>query len=370
MSDLNLVSPSFDSPLTSIILDLEKLRYRQIQTQVYPPIFFQIKEIFQLLESLESVRIEGNNTTLAELVEKSIEGNKTPDEEWQELDNIHAALKFIDSYVQPGTVIDRALISELHQLVVKNLTRDGDRTPGAYRNDKVAILNSEHDPVQPHLIQEYMDELFSFINDTREAKYDLLVTAITHHRFVWIHPFRNGNGRVVRLLTYSMLLSQGFLVGNIVNPTAIFCNNRDQYYEFLGNADKGDVEGWCHYVLSNLLLEMNKIERLLDLTYLTDTILFPALSFSLSKEVITKEEHDFLKEAITLGEFKAGDINKVLKKKHASEVTRLINSLKAQKMIYSLPDSPRRYGVRLVNNTLLRGVIHCLREAGFISIQD
>lgn len=76
--------------------------YRQIQTQVYPPIFFQIKEVFQLLESLESVRIEGNNTTLAELVEKTIAGGKSSDEEWRELENIQAALKFIDDYVQKG----------------------------------------------------------------------------------------------------------------------------------------------------------------------------------------------------------------------------------------------------------------------------
>jgi Fic family protein len=168
--------------------------YRQIQTQVYPPIFFQIKEVFQLLESLESVRIEGNTTTLAELVEKTIEGGKSSDEEWQELENIQAALKFIDDYVQKGSVIDRALVSELHKLVVKNLNRDGDPTPGVYRNDSVSISNSEHAPVEPPLIQDYMDQLLAFINQgNREEKYDLLVTAITHHRFVWIHPFRNGN---------------------------------------------------------------------------------------------------------------------------------------------------------------------------------
>ena len=146
----------------------------------------------------------------------------------------------------------------------------------------------------------------------------------------------------------------------------------------------------------------------MDLNYLTNNILFPAIAFALNKKVVTKEEHDFLKEAIKLGEFKAGDINKVLKKRHGSDISRLINKLKIQKMIYSLPDSPRRYGVSLVNipvpkwnldfksrrehilicdqsdlerhplpvsfwdgyNMLLRGVIHHLREEGFIAIED
>ena len=40
--------------------------------------------------------------------------------------------------------------------------------------------------------------------------FDLIKVAIAHHRFVWIHPFGNGNGRVVRLLTYALLIKYGF----------------------------------------------------------------------------------------------------------------------------------------------------------------
>lgn len=43
-----------------------------------------------------------------------------------------------------------------------------------------------------------MEELFDFINAEDSPKYDLLKTAIAHHRFVWIHPFGNGNGRTVK----------------------------------------------------------------------------------------------------------------------------------------------------------------------------
>ncbi|MSR88288.1 MAG: Fic family protein [Candidatus Margulisbacteria bacterium] len=371
---LELPQPSFDSPLTSIILELEKLRYKRIQdTHVYPLIFSQIKEIFQLLESLESVRIEGNNTTLSELIEKTIEGKKSSNEQMEELENIQAALKFADDYIQKGTKIDRAFISELHRLVVSGLKRDGDRTPGIYRSEEVKISNSNHQPPRPETISSYMEEFFDFIGTPKEIKYNLLVTALAHHRFVWIHPFRNGNGGVVRLLTYSMLVSQGFMVGNILNPTAVFCNDRNKYYEFLAKADSGlsfGIEEWCHYVLSNLLIEMNKIEKLLDHKYLTEKILFPALKFSLEKEVITEEERSLLKVGIELGEFKAGDFNKILGKKNSSQVTRIINKLKNQKMIYSLPNSPRKYGISLVNNYLLRGVIHYLSLEGFIPFKD
>ena len=51
-----------------------------------------------------------------------------------------------------------------------------------------------------------MQELIDFVNKEDTPKYDLLKIAIAHHRFVWIHPFENGNGRVVRLFTYALLL--------------------------------------------------------------------------------------------------------------------------------------------------------------------
>ena len=97
-------------------------------------------------------------------------------------------------------------------------------------------------------------ELFDFVNEESSPKYDLLKMAIAHHRFMWIHPFGNGNGRVGRLFTYALLVKAGFNVhvGRILNPTAIFCNDRDQYYKFLSGADADSDEGlidWCTYVV-------------------------------------------------------------------------------------------------------------------------
>lgn len=114
-----------------------------------------------------------------------------------------------------------------------------------------------------------MNELFEFINNHDSHKYSLLKTAIAHHRFVWIHPFTNGNGRTVRLFTYAMLVKLGFNVdaGRIINPTAIFCSSRENYYKYLGQADSATEEGilsWCEYMLKGLKDEIEKIDKLLD----------------------------------------------------------------------------------------------------------
>lgn len=63
--ELELIQPDFDSSLTDLIIDLDYLRKKPLQGTTHASVFFQLKEIFHLSESLESARIEGNNTTLA-----------------------------------------------------------------------------------------------------------------------------------------------------------------------------------------------------------------------------------------------------------------------------------------------------------------
>ncbi|MNF56828.1 Fic/DOC family protein [compost metagenome] len=89
-----------------------------------------------------------------------------------------------------------------------------------------------------------MDELIAFINHSDPPKYDLMKVALAHRRFRWIHPLTNSNGRVVRLLTYTMLIKYDFNVttgGRVLNPIAFFCSDRDRYYTMLSIADVGST---------------------------------------------------------------------------------------------------------------------------------
>lgn len=112
----------------------------------------------------------------------------------------------------------------------------------------------------------------------------------------WIHPFGNGNGRVVRLLTYALLIKYGFNVnvgGRLLNPTAVFCNDRERYYAMLSGADSGTpegLEGWCIYVLEGVREELDKVDRLTDFEYLTRHILNPAVDIARSCSLITATE--------------------------------------------------------------------------------
>lgn len=92
MEEIKIPDPSWGSNLANIILDLEKLRTKRLGGDVPPFIFFQLKNIFHILETLGSARIEGNNTTLAEYVEKIIENQEKKDEANDEIKNIDKAI--------------------------------------------------------------------------------------------------------------------------------------------------------------------------------------------------------------------------------------------------------------------------------------
>ncbi len=372
--DLRIVEPAFSSALTDTILELEKLRaHRRLRSRVHPFIFYQLRSIFHTLESLGSVRIEGNNTTLSEIVEKTIDGtlSSSKDEQDKEFNNNQKALDFIEENIKEGTIIDKKFVAEFHKKVVDGLSplKEGDYTPGQYRTKEVAIKNAPHKPPLAVKVPEYMEELIEFINSQRDQKYKLLSTAIAHHRFAWIHPFTNGNGRTVRLLTYSMLMSQGFAVNHILNPTAVFCNDRDVYYKMLAEADTGTDGGllrWSEYVLKNLLEEIKKIDKLLDYDYLIPNILIPALNYGLERKNINQEEYQILKLAIEKGEVKAVDINAILKKEYHTQVSVYIRKLKADGLLTEAPGKQRSYVVSFRNNHLLRGVIEALKKGNFI----
>ncbi len=376
--DLKLIEPSFGSTLTDLILGLEELRKRRLGGSTSPSVFFQLKQIFHTVESIGSARIEGNNTTVAEYIESSLNPPAKMTANIQEIKNIENAMGFVESVVKERP-ISRAFLSEMHKMIVGGLLPppdgEGDRTPGEYRKSNVTIAKSIHKPTDWTRVDEYMEELLAFINRPDASKYDLLKTAIAHHRFVWIHPFTNGNGRTVRLFTYAMLVRQGFNVdvGRIINPTAVFCSNRDDYYAHLTKADTGTEAGmldWCEYVLGGLKAEIQKIDRLLDYSYLQKEILIPTVVHALDREIITETESKILRRVIEKQVIAAGDLKDLFPDKAAPEVSRQIRRLIERKMLAPQAPGSRKYVMRFNNNYLLRGIIKALSERNFLPVKD
>ena len=370
--DLRLLNPAFSSPLPDVITELEHLRRLDIRGSTPHKVFLQLKDVFHLLESLASARIEGNHTTLADYIDAKIMPATAPSDALRELANIEAAMQQVETAVPHGQPITEAILRGLHATTVDGLVREGDATPGEYRSGPVQIAKANHLPPEHVLVKQYVPELVAFINRVDPPKYDLMKVALAHHRFAWIHPFRNGNGRVVRLLTYAMLLKYGFRVndmGRVLNPTAVFCSDRDQYYDMLSRADTGSddgLEAWCVYVLTGIRDELKKVDRLANYDYLKARILVPALAYARERQFVTQQEEAILAATIKAGTVRAGNIAEVLPALKATQLTYQIKKLLAAGMLQQVEPGARRYTIGFSNNTLLRAVIRALEGEGFV----
>ncbi len=377
MEEIKIPDPSWGSELANIILDLEKLRTKKLGGDVPPYIFFQLKDIFHILETLGSARIEGNNTTLAEYVEKIIENEEKNDESNDEIKNLERAIEFIEANTDEVTVLNRAFISEIHKILTKELTPppkgEGSLYPGELRKHPVSIKSSGHTPPSPMLLPDYFEKFVEFINTPHKEQYQLLMVAVAHHRFEYIHPFDNGNGRMGRLLNYAFLIKLGFKVknGRIINPSSVFYTDRDKYYDMLSKADSledGDILQWCEYFLLGLKNEIEKIDSLLDVGYVKTKILLPTLKIALENEHITAQEFKILEYLINQDNMsmKAEELS-FLGVSDSKAKSKMMSKLKDKNIVMPTTPNGRIYTLKFVNNYLLRGVMKVLEQNGFIS---
>ena len=375
--------PDFDSYLTELIIKLDNLRLKETWEGTTPkPLFQQFKTVLFMLESVATARIEGNHTTVLEYVNSKIDDLQPKPYGIREICNLENALQFIEQ--NANYPINRMFISQLHKMIMDGLPLDeeGDVTPGEYRKENVAILKSVHQPPDAIQVNDYMEELLDFINKQVPNRFELLKTAIAHHRFVWIHPFTNGNGRTARLLTYAMLVKYGFAVesGRIVNPAAVFCSTREEYYNNLGLADEslktGNKKGmlqWCEYMLTGIKRETDNINRLTDYNFVKTKLLLPTFRKAKDNAFLSSNEYLLLEKAAQCQmPFRAGDVKDVFSRLGAKNATlltsRTIKSLRDKKILVQEKDNNRAYYIQFDNNPLLRGLLQAMDEAGILPI--
>ncbi|RAN76144.1 hypothetical protein B5P43_24425 [Bacillus sp. SRB_336] len=365
---------AFSSPLAGSIIALERLRGDLGSGSTHPAVFMQLKSLFQLMSSIMSARIEGNRTSIVDAVAgatAAANGEQAPAEGVQEIINLQEAAAFVDTVVQPGTPMTHALVRELHKIAVRGLNREGDKTPGSYRTDEVTIGGSHHVPPLAVSVQGDMSELLDFVNSPVEQSFDLLKVAIAHHRFVWIHPFGNGNGRVCRLFTYATLVSQGLSDSGMyraVNPTTVFGSDRARYYSMLEQADTlepNDIVQWCDYLLNGILEDMQKLDKLSDSTFVLDSLLRPSIKRGVDAGALSRQDAAVLDVVGRLTEVKASDLKAALPGSVSSR-SQQIRKLVDRKLIQPIVEGKRSYQLVMAPGPLTPFIIRQLDQLDFL----
>lgn len=372
---INTPTPKFDSGLTNIILELEHLKNRPLKNTTSESVFLQLKSLLHAVEAVASARIEGNRTTIASYIEKRDDDSHKNDEQIIEISNLIDGLDFIDKYVMEEP-ISADFIKELHRVVVGELTNEGDKRAGTWRDEPRFIANAKHQPPEPYDVPDLMRELIDYINSDEGKQYDLLKIAIANHRFVWIHPFGNGNGRTDRLMTYALLCKKGYIAPNkmrLFNPTAIFAGDRNKYYDTLALADDYKDEHileWCEYFLSGVRDEIKKSESLADAEFVNKKILLPSVDRMEKAGVVSKLEGNILGRAVRLGIIKASDIKDLWGREVTSvAIAQQIKKLRDRNLIKPTKEGGREYEISFDNSELTRVTLEQMDLAGLLPIR-
>ena len=372
---INTPTPKFDSGLTKTILELEHLKNRPLANTTSENVFLQLKSLLHAVEAVASARIEGNHTTIASYIEKRDDGDYKNDEQIIEISNLIDGLDFIDKYVMEEP-ISADFIKELHRVVVGDLTHEGDKRAGAWRDEPRCITNAKHQPPEPYDVPDLMRELIDYINNDDGEQYDLLKIAIANHRFVWIHPFGNGNGRTDRLLTYALLCKRGYIAPNkmrLFNPTAVFAGDRNKYYDMLSLADDYKDEHileWCEYFLSGVRNEIKKSESLANADFVNKKILLPAIDRMEKAGIVSRLESNILGRAVRLNTIKASDIKDLWGREVTSvAIAQQIKKLRDRNLIKATREGGREYEISFENSELTRVTLEQMDLAGLLPIR-
>ncbi len=239
------------------ILDmLHRLNEKQAQIANARPLpaiaVNKIKEALNLEWTYNSNAIEGNTITLQEtklIIEEGITVKGKSLREHFETVNHQEAIEYIYKIAKPKYVITDKDLLETHYLVLNKIEKD---FAGRYRNAGVRITGANFLPPNALKVSDYMEALMQWVNTETSSIHPVVVATLFHHRFVWIHPFFDGNGRTVRLLFNLLLMKEGF------PPAIILKNDRKKYYDALNKANNGDYS-------KLLLLVIQALERTLNI---------------------------------------------------------------------------------------------------------
>lgn len=212
----------------------------------------KIKESLSIEWTYHSNSIEGNTLTLQEtklVIEEGMTIKGKSMREHLETLNHHDALNYIESLVASTSVIDIKTILEVHALVLQRIEKEW---AGRFRTSGVRISGANFVPPNSLKISDLMDELLHWLQVESVDLPVVVRVAIFHHRFVWIHPFFDGNGRTIRLIFNLILMQAGF------PPAIILSNDRKKYYDALNKANTGDYS-------KMVLLTLQALERTIDI---------------------------------------------------------------------------------------------------------
>lgn len=259
-----------------------------------------------------SLKIEANSLSLSE-VRDVINGHLVlgDQKEIQEVKNAYEAYKKIPE-INPTSISE---LKKIHGIMTyrtvneSGVFRQGEE--GVFSGDKCIFIAPP-----PHMVSGLMNDLISWMKSSEGVVHPLILSAVFHYEFVFIHPFADGNGRMARLW-HTVILYRWRNIFEYIPLESQIERFQTEYYDAIAQCHvNGNSDVFIEFmldmidqILDEVILQINKsnadtseyVKRMLDVMEYdvpyTSNAIMEALDLK-SKEALRK---NYIKPAIELG---------------------------------------------------------------------
>ena len=214
-------------------------------------------------EAVLSSKIEGTNVTMSEVLEIEAgagdNGDQPKRDDAEEILNYRQALSSAARALDEDRPLSQHLLREAHALLMQGV-RGRDKDPGSFRNEQnrigprgCAIDEASFVPILQEQLQAGLDCWSAYVQNHDERD-PLVQLAVIHVEFEALHPFKDGNGRLGRMLIPLFLYERGVLSGPNFYMSGYLEARREQYVESMRAVSRdGAWTDWCVFFLEGMI---------------------------------------------------------------------------------------------------------------------
>lgn len=207
-------------------------------------------------EAVISSRMEGTISTLDEILQYEAvydDQDKTAEQVRSDIFETilyKRALTNAQRAMEEGYPLSEHLVKSIHQQLL-SFGRGANKTPGLYKTEQNFLADKikqkiEFIPISPEKLIDGMESLFTYMNESKDAV--LIKTALMHLEFEALHPFKDGNGRIGRMLITLYLWSSGIISAPHFYISGYMEEHKEKYIDTMRNVSlNGNWEDWCNF---------------------------------------------------------------------------------------------------------------------------